>query len=370
MDEHPTATWRPPTRLVKVAAYAACLLVIGAAVLAGLLIIGRLMLLMFPVIVGLYLTRVLIVPVDFLRARGLPPALAAATALVGFLALVVLAGVLIGRPMASEFEDLGPTLDDGLADVKEWLVEDSGLDVTERDIEDFEDDAVERAKTAVNDSQDRVVQGLRLAVSLLAGLVLALVLTFFTLKDGPRFQAWALRRAPERHRERLPRAAAAAWDALGGYLRGSAALGLVEGVVIGIAMALVGASLVLPVMVLTFVAAFVPIVGATVAGIIAVLVTLATGGVVDALIVGAVAIVVQQLDNDLLAPWVFGKALSLHPVTILLALTAGTALFGFVGTVLAVPVTAVAVAVVAAWNDAPAAGGAATMEAPSTQEPS
>ncbi len=370
MDARPTATWRPPTRLVRTAAYAACLLVIGAAVWAGLLIVGRLMLLMFPVVVGIYLTRILIGPVDFLRARRWPPALAAATALVGFIAVVVLVGVLIGRPMVSEFEDLGPTLDDGLSDVEDWLVEDSGLDVTREDVEEFEDDAVERARTAVTNSQDRVVEGLRLALSLLAGLVLALVLTFFTLKDGPRFQSWALGRTPERHRVRVPRAAAAAWDALGGYLRGSATLGVIEGVVIGGTMALVGASLVIPVMVLTFAAAFVPIVGATVAGIIAVLVTLATAGVVDAVIVAGVAIAVQQLDNDLLAPWVFGKALSLHPVTILLSLTAGTALFGFVGTVLAVPVTAVAVAVVTAWNETPAPDAGATMGGPPTQEPS
>ena len=111
-------------------------------------------------------------------------------------------------------------------------------------------------------------------------------------------------------------------------------------------MALVGSGLVLPVMLLTFFAAFVPLVGATVAGIVAVLVTLATEGLVPALIVGIVAIVVQQLDNDILAPWIYGKSLSLHPAVVLLAITTGTALFGFVGTVLAVPITATVVTAV------------------------
>jgi predicted PurR-regulated permease PerM len=96
-------------------------------------------------------------------------------------------------------------------------------------------------------------------------------------------------------------------------------------------------------MVITFFGAFIPIVGAFLAGLIAVLVGLVTGGVGTAVIVAIVAFVVQQLDNDLLAPLIYGKALSLHPVSVLLSVVAGGALFGFAGTVLAVPVVAVIV---------------------------
>ena len=106
---------------------------------------------------------------------------------------------------------------------------------------------------------------------------------------------------------------------------------------------LVGSSLVVPVMVVTFLAAFVPLVGAIAAGVVAVLVALVTAGPVPALIVAAVAIIVQQLDNDLLAPVIYGRALKLHPLVVLLGIAAGGALFGFVGTVFAVPVLAVAI---------------------------
>ena len=94
-------------------------------------------------------------------------------------------------------------------------------------------------------------------------------------------------------------------------------------------------------MILTFAAAFVPLVGATAArrdrrpGH-----RWPPGGFVPALVVAVVAVLVQQLDNDLLAPWIFGENLELHPVVILLSIAAGTALFGFAGTVMAVPVTA------------------------------
>jgi predicted PurR-regulated permease PerM len=108
---------------------------------------------------------------------------------------------------------------------------------------------------------------------------------------------------------------------------------------------LVGGDLIVPVMLLTFVAAFVPIFGALVAGIVATLVALVTAGTVPALIVAGVALVVQQLDNDVLAPFIYGRSLQLHPVVILLSVVTGGALLGIAGAVIAVPLVAVAVSV-------------------------
>ena len=81
------------------------------------------------------------------------------------------------------------------------------------------------------------------------------------------------------------------------------------------------------------------------AGVVAVLVTLVSAGGSQALVVAVVALVVQQLDNDFLAPLIYGRMVSLHPVVVLLALTAGGTLAGIVGAFVAVPTAAVAVAV-------------------------
>lgn len=86
--------------------------------------------------------------------------------------------------------------------------------------------------------------------------------------------------------------------------------------------------------------------GAVLAGVIAVIVAFVTGGLGSGVAVAVVAIVVQQLDNDLLSPVIYGKALNLHPAVILLGVTAGGALFGIAGTILAVPVVAVTVNVI------------------------
>jgi predicted PurR-regulated permease PerM len=118
-------------------------------------------------------------------------------------------------------------------------------------------------------------------------------------------------------------------------------LGAVEGVVIGITLVLVGAGLALPVAVLTFFAAFFPFVGAIAAGVVAVAVALVTSGPAAAGIVAIVAVVVQQLDGDVLAPVIYGKALQLHPLVVIVAIASGGALAGLIGAFVAVPLVAV-----------------------------
>ncbi|MCU1497078.1 MAG: perM [Acidimicrobiales bacterium] len=346
----PVDTWRPHHVILRLTALAACFIVVGYASKLFLELLSNLSIVLFPVIVAMFLTRVLAVPGNWLRRRGWPPAAAAATVLVGF--LLVLAGLVtaVVPPLIDEFSDFGSTLDKGTQQIEDWLVKDSPFDVERKDVEEFKHNLTERSKGTVEQNTETVARGARLVIEVLVSLILALVLTFFAIKDGPELQKWLTGLVPRDRRPKARELGNTAWGTLGGYLRGAALLGVLESVVIGGAMGLTGARLVIPVMLLTFAAAFIPLVGATVAGVLAVLVTLASAGLTQALIVAAVAVIVQQLDNDLLAPWIYGHALSMHPVVILLSIAAGTALFGFVGTLLAVPVTAVALDAVAIWK--------------------
>jgi predicted PurR-regulated permease PerM len=348
-EVHPTVTW--------LAAYCWRLLAIGAVGFAALWLLGQLKLVVLPVVLAVFLTRILSGPAAWLRGHGWPALLATWTVLIGFLAALTLAGVLIVPTVVDEFDSLGPTLQEANDDIDEWLIEDSPFDLTRQEVEDAREGIAERARQALNRSDGTVVRGAVLVAEVFAGLLLAFVLSVFMVKDGPRFQRWATGVVPARRREEVRVMAAAAWAALGGYLRSAAILGIVEAVIIGLAVQLAGGELVVPVMVLTFFAAFVPLVGAVVAGAIAVLVTLATGGIGGALIVLAVAVAVQQLDNDILAPFIYGHSLQLHPVVVLLAIAGGSALFGIAGTFLAVPVTAVVINSVKARRDLLAGDG-------------
>jgi predicted PurR-regulated permease PerM len=115
------------------------------------------------------------------------------------------------------------------------------------------------------------------------------------------------------------------------------------GIVIG-ALAL-GLPLAVPIGVIVFFGAFVPVVGAIVAGIVAVMVTFVSSGFTPALIILVIVVLVQQFDTDLLAPIIYGRAVRLHPVVVLVVLTAGGAVAGIAGAFVAVPITAVVSAV-------------------------
>jgi predicted PurR-regulated permease PerM len=333
--------------VARLGAYSWWTIGIGIVLLAALWVMARLWVLVLAGAVAALLSRALDPPARYQRARGLPRALVAATVLVGF--IIVLAGIvaLLVPSIANEFENLGPTIEDAIDDVENWLVEDSPFDVSRQDVQDFRDEADDRVGEVLESQSGTLISGTILVFEVFAGIVLALVTTFFILKDGDRFGDWFVTRFPDHRRDLAGRLGARAWRTLGGYLRGSAILGLIEGIIIGGTVWIVGGSLALPVGVITFFAAFVPFAGALIAGVIAILVTLVTAGFGGAVVVGIVALVVQQLDNDFLAPWVFGRNLELHPLIVLVAITAGGTLFGAFGAFLAVPVSAVLINILA-----------------------
>ncbi len=346
-DTNDDAAGRPRVRIhptiERLAAYGWRLIVLAIVGLGVLWLLRQMWSLVLAVVVGVYIARALDPVARSLRRRGTPPALLALLSMLLFAAIIGLAATLIVPLLAEELDTLGPTLTEAVDDVEEWIIEDSPLNLDQGDLDELRREAGDAISRGLRSSRGDLLSGALVVLEGVVGLILAVVATFFFLKDGPRFQVWFLRRLPRERRELGRRLGARAWLTLGGYLRGAAILGLVEGVIIGITLTLVGAKLAAPVAVLTFVAAFIPIVGAVVAGVIAVLVALATAGFGAAVVVGIVALVVQQLDNDVLAPVIYGRTLQLHPLVVLFAVVAGGALFGIAGTILAVPVTAVLV---------------------------
>jgi predicted PurR-regulated permease PerM len=331
-----------PAWLDRVAAWSWRLVVVAAALALLLWLVGKLWVVFLPLVVAAFLCRILAGPNERLRRMGWKPSLAAATVLVGLLVAFFGVGALIGVAVAGEVDEIGPTVSEAIDDLEDWLVDDSPFDVERADIDEFRADAGDRLRDTIETSSGSLVSGAVLVVEVFVSLILGLIVTFFALKDGERLVAWARTVVPAERRELADRLANRAWRTLGGYLRGAALLGLVEGVIIGTTLLVVGASLAVPMALVTFFAAFVPFAGAIVAGGLATLVALATAGTAAAVIVLVVAILVQQLDNDLLAPVVYGRALNMHPVVVLLAIAGGGALFGLPGSFLAVPVTAVA----------------------------
>lgn len=317
------------------------LIVIGTGIVLALWALSKLRVVVVPTLASILIATLLVPPTDFLRRRGMPSGFA--TGLVMLLSVLALAGVfaLIGPPFVDQFDELEQSVEDGIDEVVGWLVQ-GPLHLERSEI----DDAIDRGVSALGEQSGSIGQGVLSGASLLAevvaGLLLLVVLVFFLVHDGRGMWAWALSLAPQRHRGKMDGAGREVWAAISGYMRGVALIAVVDAILIGIALALIGVPLVVPLMVVVFLGAFVPLIGAFVAGAIAVLVALISEGIVAAgLVVGAI-FVIQQVEGDLLYPNIVGRAIRLHPVAILLALTAGTVVAGIVGALLAVPVAAAA----------------------------
>lgn len=364
---------RVPTTLDRLAAYSWRLIVISIVALAALWLLREARVVFFPVVIALFLTRALSPVSGWLQRHRWRPGLAAITSMVVFFVVLLALVTLAVRSFAGEAEAIGPTLTEAVDDIEDWLVEDGPLDISRADAQSVRERIGEEFDNLTRSSDGEVAEQATLVAEIFTGILLAVILTYFMLRDGRRFTDWAASKGSGDRPVKVRRSLDAGWTTLAGYLRGAAVLGVVEAIVIGITLWAVGGSLIAPVMVITVLGAFIPLVGAIGAGVIAVLVALVTGGTTAAVIVAVVAFVVQQLDNDLLAPVIYGRALNLHPVAVLLSVVAGGAFLGLTGTILAVPVVAVAVNAAKAYRSAEtpvAAEPARRPRRPRRQQPS
>jgi predicted PurR-regulated permease PerM len=182
------------------------------------------------------------------------------------------------------------------------------------------------------------------------------------VKDGPRFVPWLRSVAGDGAGGHLVEVLRRIWTTLGDFIRVQAFVAFVDGVLIGLGLVVLGVPLAVPLAVLTFLGGFIPIVGALVAGALSVLVALVSNGFTTAMIVLVIIVLVQQLEGNVLQPYLQGRSLRLHAAVVLLAVTAGSTLYGIAGAFLSVPVVAAASVVVRYLGeriDARASGGTA-----------
>ncbi|MEL5990775.1 AI-2E family transporter [Microbacterium phosphatis] len=300
-----------------------------------------------PVLLALILASAFEPLMRGLRGRGIGPM--PATLIVLALILVVLGGVgwLVTAAVRSQWDELYTQAREGIDQVLAWV---RGLpfQIDDQQIQDWIDQGVDFLTSAQFGSG--ALAGVGVVVNFITGLVLMVVVLFFFLKDGPVIWEFLKRPFTGRWHSRAQRAGRAAVVTFGAYIRGTATVAAADAVGISIGLAILQIPLWPALGVLVFVLSFIPIVGAVLAGILAALIALVTHGVVHALIVVGIVVLVNQLEGNFLQPVLMGRALKLHSLVILIALTVGTLLGGIVGAVIAVPLTAVAWGVVKVWD--------------------
>jgi putative heme transporter len=174
-----------------------------------------------------------------------------------------------------------------------------------------------------------------------AEMLLAVFTLVFFLHGGMGIWQFLLGVVPADVRTRVDVAGRRGLAALVSYVRATAAVAVVDGIAIGIGLAVLGIPLAVPLAALVFLGAFIPIIGAVVAGGVAVLIALVAEGPVPALIVLGIIIAIMQLEGHILQPLLLGRAVKLHPLAVVLAIAAGLLVAGIAGALLAVPLLAV-----------------------------
>lgn len=186
-----------------------------------------------------------------------------------------------------------------------------------------------------------------LAASVVTITILAGLLTFYLLQDGDKAFAWAVPDTLGWRRQPIREAAVDAMQRVGGYLRGSAILGIVYGVTDFVFLVIVGlgAALAAPLSVLVFMANFIPYIGGIIATTVILLITYGTLGSTATIILFVLLAIRNVIVSNVLRPVVYGKTVDLHPAVILMVLPAGAALAGIFGLFAAIPVAAAFVAI-------------------------
>lgn len=326
------------------------MVVILAGVWALLKLMGIFWSALLPVVLALIVSTVLWPPARWLRRRGLPPAMAAATTMIATFA--VLGGVftLIGANVNSQWPTLTAKSIDGVNELQKRLGQ-APFNISSKQLNGAVKAVTGKLQASGDQITNGVVSGATVATHLLVTLLVALVLTFFFIKDGPRFLPLVRRMAGRGAGSHLTEALARSYSTLGGFIRAQAIVSAIDALCIGVGLWVLGVPLALPLVVLTFFGGFIPIVGAFVAGVLAVLVALVTVGLTKALIVLAIIVGVQQLEGHILSPIFQSRSMELHPGVVLVSVAFGGDQFGITGAFLAVPVAATITVLVRYLNE-------------------
>jgi len=323
----------------KSAAWAWRLLVIALAVVVCLWGLWELEVIFMPVALATMVTALLLPAVDWLDNHRVNRGGAVAIVLLGGAALF--GGILtfVVSQFISGLPDLVEQVTRSIENLRKWLVE-GPAHLSPEQINSAGDTAIK----TLRDNQEKLTSGAlstaATVTEIVTGALLMLFTLIFLLHGGRDIYSYVTKLVPAGSRERARAAGRAGFRSLVGYARATFLVALVDAVGIGTGLAIMSIPLALPLASLVFLGAFIPLLGAVLTGSLAVVVALLAKGWIYALITLAVVIGVMQLEAHVLQPLVMGRAVSIHPLAVVLAISTGAVVAGIGGALLSVPAVA------------------------------
>ena len=322
------------------AAWALRFLLVVAALFVLLNLLNSVSLVTITVIVAVMICALLQPLVGVLVRYSVPRTLAAILVFVLGMTTLVAAAWFVIQQVSANSTALGGQLLDAVGTIRHWLVT-GPPQMSERQVTQLVDDLTR----TISENRAGLAQGAfataNSALLIVSGAVFCLFATLFLLTDDGGIWAWIVRLFPDDGQAKVAHAGIVAWRTLIAYMRSTVLLALINSLTMVVVMLIAGMPLVVPLGVLLFLGSMIPLIGMLVAGVVVVLIALVTKGAVMALVMMIALFLTVQLEGNLLNPLILGKAVQIHPLAILMAVTAGTILGGIFGAFIAVPLVAV-----------------------------
>ena len=316
--------------------------ILGILLLAaiGLWLLYQVRVIFPPLVLALAIIFILNPLISVLERRGVSRVLGTLAVYLIFFVLVFLLIALLVTPLQNQVADLSgdlPRLAENASGVAKRLASSVGVDITDLEIEE----RWQRAQQQLFSEVGRITEFAAGAIHVLLIFVLAPFIALYLLIDLPRLQKSFVEHLPGQYKDDWLKLLERAGMAIGGFFRGQLVVAAIVGSLSAIGLWIAGVPFWLPLGLLVGFFNIIPLVGPFIGGGIAVVIGAVSGGASLAFWAAVVMVAVQQIDNHLISPNVMGRAVRLHPVTIILALLAGGTLAGLFGMLLSVPATAV-----------------------------
>ena len=322
------------------AAWALRFLIVVAALFVLLNLLNAVSLVTIAVIVAVMICALLQPAVGLLTRHRVPRILAAILVFVLGMTMFVGAFWFVVQQVSANSSALGGQLLDAVGTIRSWLVTGPPR-MSEHQVNQLIDDLTK----TITANRASLAQGAfataNSALVVVSGAVFCLFATLFLMTDDGGIWRWVVRLFPGEARLKVAHAGNVAWRTLIAYMRSTVLLALINAATMVVVMLIAGMPLVVPLGVLLFLGSMIPLIGMLVAGAVVVLVALVTKSLVMALVMAIALFLTVQLEGNLLNPLILGKAVQIHPLGILMAVTAGTILGGIFGAFIAVPLVAI-----------------------------
>jgi predicted PurR-regulated permease PerM len=209
-------------------------------------------------------------------------------------------------------------------------------------IESFQSKGVSVPLETLRELIEKSVRSLTGTLGSLIGLLVIPVITYYALAEFDNIKVWFLELVPVSYQERVETKASTINVLVAGFIRGQLIVAALLGILYAIGFSFIGIDMAIGIGMVAGMLGIIPYVGSAVALALAAGLCLLQYGVDFHLflVVGWYALI-QTLEGLLLTPRIVGRSVGIHPVAVIVGLLIGGDLLGFLGLIVAVPVTAI-----------------------------